>query len=213
MSWIHVFHDGAEKTPVVLTLHGTGADEHDPIRLGNTLLPGAPVLSPRGRVSEQGMNRWFARKAEGIFDVDDVIGQAGDLAIFVAAALDHYGVGGSPVVAVGFSNGANMATALALLHPGVVNTVVAFSGMYPFGDQDPIGLVEGVRIFMANGDQDPMAPLGSADRLETLATQHGAAVTRYVRPGGHGITPEEVSAASEWLALETPSLGKSDKEG
>lgn len=203
-SWVHVFHDGAGDTPVVLTFHGTGADEHDPIQLGQALVPGAPVLSPRGRVSERGMNRWFARKAEGVFDVDDVVAQSGDLASFIPEALEHYGLNGRSLVAVGFSNGANMASALALLHPEVVNTVVAFSGMYPFGDQDPIGRVDRVRIFMANGDADPMAPLGSGDRLEKLATQKGATVTRFVRPGGHGITPEGVSRASEWLARETP---------
>lgn len=203
LSWIHVFHEGAGDTPVILTLHGTGADEHDPIRLGQALLPGAPVLSPRGRVSEQGMNRWFARKAEGIFDVDDVIAQANDLAAFIPEALDHYGLTGRPVVAVGFSNGANMASALALLHPEVVNTVVAFSGMYPFGDRDPLDRVDGVRIFMLNGDYDPMAPLTSGDRLESVATEHGASVTRFVRPGGHGITQDEVSSAFEWLGSKT----------
>lgn len=203
LSWIHVFHEGVGDTPVILTLHATGADEHDPIRLGQALLPGAPVLSPRGRVSEQGMNRWFARKAEGIFDVDDVIAQARDLAAFVPGALDNYGLRGRPVVAVGFSNGANMASALALLHPEIVNTVVAFSGMYPFGDRDPLDRVDGVRIFMANGDDDPMAPLTSGDRLESVATEHGASVTRFVRPGGHGVTQDEVSSAIEWLGSKT----------
>lgn len=210
-SWPHVFHEGAPRGPVLLTLHGTGADENDLIPLGQTLLPGAPILSPRGRVSEQGMNRWFVRLAEGVFDVDDVIARAAELALFVTEALAHYGLQGRPVVATGFSNGANMATATTLLHPEVVSVAVSFSGMYPFGDCDPIGEVSGVRLFLANGEADPMAPLASVDWLETVATKHGANVSRVTRPGGHGITPDELARAKEWLASVTGSSEQSGK--
>jgi phospholipase/carboxylesterase len=198
-SWIHVFHDGEPDTPVVLALHGTGGDENDLVRLGQAVLPGSPVLSPRGQVSEQGMNRWFKRLREGVFDVDDVIAQAGALAGFVTEALTHYGLEGRPIVAVGFSNGANIATATALLHPDVVNQVVAFSGMFPFGDRDPVGDVSGVRLFMANGEVDPMAPQSSGDLLEAVATKHGATVTRFLRAGSHGITDEDLRHAQQWL--------------
>jgi phospholipase/carboxylesterase len=198
-SWVHVFHEGEPDTPVALTLHGTGGTENDLVRLGQALLPGSPVLSPRGRVSEQGMNRWFARKAEGVFDVDDVIARAAELVGFVTEAVDHYGLAGRPLIAVGFSNGANMATATALLHPEVLNQVVAFSGMFPFGDRDPLGDLTGVRLFLANGDVDPMAPSSSGDRLEALATEHGAAVTRFIRPGSHGIVEEDLFHAQQWL--------------
>ena len=198
--WPHVFIDGDTSGPVALTLHGTGGSEHDSVQLAQVLLPGAPVLSPRGRVSENGMNRWFARAAEGVFDVDDVIYRAGELASFLPDALSHYGLTGREVIALGFSNGANMGQALALLHPEVINTVVAFSGMYPFGERDPITDATGVKIFSAGGESDPMAPSASADRLVTLAREHGAEVTRVSRPGGHGITQEEVEAAATWLA-------------
>jgi len=145
------------------------------------------------------MNRWFRRLTEGVFDVDDVIAQAGALAGFVSDAVTHYGLEGRPIVAVGFSNGANIATATALLHPDVVNQVVAFSGMFPFGDRDPVGDVSAVRLFMANGEVDPMAPRSSGDHLEALATKHGALVTRFVRPGSHGITEEDLRHATQWL--------------
>jgi phospholipase/carboxylesterase len=198
--WPHLFREGSATGPVALTLHGTGGTEHDIVQLADVFLPGQPVISPRGKVNEHGMNRWFARAAEGVFDVDDVIFRAGELAEFLPKVLAHYGLAGRPVVALGFSNGANIGQALALLHPEVVNTVVAFSGMYPFGGRDPLGDVAGVKIFSAGGESDPMAPAASANRLVEVATSHGAEVTRVTRPGGHGITQPDVEQAQAWLA-------------
>lgn len=198
-TWPHVFVPGEADTPVMLALHGTGADENDLIGLATVLGPGSPIISPRGLVNEHGMTRWFRRMGEGVFDVEDVITRAAELAGFVTKAIAHYDLKGRPLVAIGFSNGANIATATALLHPGVVDTVVAFSGMYPFGDQDPVGDISGVRLFLTNGESDPMAPITSVDRLDSIATQHGAAVTRVTRPGGHGISDDEVAHAKKWL--------------
>jgi phospholipase/carboxylesterase len=198
-AWPHLFLEGSPTGPVVLTLHGTGGNEEEITQLGRVLLSGQPIISPRGQVSEQGMNRWFRRMGEGVFDVDDVIARAGDLAGFITWARAHYGLGDRPVVAVGFSNGANIASATALLHPDVLRIVLAFSGMYPLGDRDPLGDVSGVKMFLANGDHDPMAPLVSVTRLETVATAHGAEVTRSIRPGGHGIATDEVERAQKWL--------------
>jgi phospholipase/carboxylesterase len=198
-SWPHVFVAGDADTPVVLALHGTGGDEHDLLRLGQALIPGAPIVSPRGQVSEQGMNRWFRRLGEGVFDYDDVIAQADKLAEFVTEATTHYNLVGRELVAVGFSNGANIASATALLHPAVLNTVVAFSGMYPFADRDPVGDVSGVKIFLAQGTADQMAPQASGDRLEEVARKHGATITRHLRPGGHGITEDDLAGATQWL--------------
>lgn len=199
-AWPHVFIPGADHGPVAITLHGTGGNEQESVQLGQVLLPGQPILSPRGQVVEQGMNRWFARAAEGVFDVDDVIYRAGQLAGFLADAVDQYGLSGRPLVAIGFSNGANIAQATALLHPNAVNTVVAFSGMYPFGDRDPVTDATGVSIFSAGGDSDPMAPNQSVSRLVEVAESHGAAIVRATRPGGHGISQGDVSEASAWLA-------------
>lgn len=198
-SWPHLFIPGSDDGPIALTLHGTGGNEDEVSTLGAVLMPGAPILSPRGRVSEGGMNRWFRRMGEGVFDVDDVITRAGELAEFIGSAVTRYGLTGRPIVALGFSNGANIATATALLHPNVLNRAVVLSGMYPFGDQDPVVDATGVSLFVANGTHDPMAPLASVTRLETIAGEHGASVTRLVRPGGHGITQEDVTAATQWL--------------
>ena len=137
-AWPHLFEPGSPDAPVLLTLHGTGGNEAEIAAIAPHLLPGAGILSPRGRVSEHGMNRWFRRIAEGVFDVEDVIARAGELAAFIALARAHYGLGDRRMLAVGFSNGANIALATALLHPEALDRVVAFSGMFPFGDRDPI---------------------------------------------------------------------------
>lgn len=199
-AWPHVFTPGEPGAPVLLTLHGTGGDEREITALAAHLDPRASVLSPRGRVSEAGANRWFRRLREGVFDVDDVITRAAELAAFITAARETYALTDAPLTAVGFSNGANIALATALLHPGVLTRVVAFSGMYPFGDRDPMGDVTGVEVLLLNGSADPMAPSTSVDMLERTASAHGASVTRHMRPGGHGIDGAELQAAKAWLA-------------
>ncbi len=200
-AWPHRFTDGATPdAPVVLTLHGTGGDEQEIAALGAALLPGAAVLSPRGRVKEGPANRWFRRLGEGVFDVDDVIARAGELAAFVTAARERYGLGERPLIATGFSNGANTALATVLLHPDVVSTVVAFSGMHPFAEREPSGSAAGAALLLLNGDHDPMAPASSVDRLVAYASARGASVDRRRRPGGHGIDRSELAAAQEWLA-------------
>ncbi|WP_246299232.1 alpha/beta hydrolase [Microcella indica] len=199
-SWPHLYTLGEPGAPVLLTLHGTGGDEREITALSTHLDPRASVLSPRGRVSEGAANRWFRRLGEGVFDVDDVIARAGELAAFIAAARTEYSIEDAPLIAAGFSNGANIALATALLHPGAVDRVVAFSGMYPFGDREPEISAAGVELLLLNGDQDPMAPAASVARLEEFASARGASVTRRRRSGGHGIDQGELAAAQEWLA-------------
>lgn len=200
-AWPHTFTEGSTAdAPVVLTLHGTGGDEHEIAALGAALVPGAAILSPRGRVLEGMANRWFRRLGEGVFDVDDVIARAGELAAFVTAARERYGLEGRSLIATGFSNGANIALATALLHPDVLSTAVAFSGMHPFADREPSGGAAGVSLLLLNGDQDPMAPAASVDRLEAYASARGASVDRHRRPGGHGIDRAELAAAQQWVA-------------
>lgn len=204
-AWPHLLTEGSSPdAPVVLTLHGTGGDEREIAALGAALVPGAAVLSPRGRVSEGGANRWFRRLREGVFDVDDVIARAHELAAFVTAARERYDLVGRPLIATGFSNGANIALATALLHPEALPRVVAFSGMHPFGDREPDAVpgesAAGVELLLLNGDHDPMAPAASVAQLEQFASARGASVTRRSRPGGHGIDQGELAAAQDWLA-------------
>lgn len=198
--WPHILRPAANGDHLILTLHGTGGNENEAATLAGHLDPEAGVLSPRGRVNEHGMTRWFARQAEGVFDVDDVIARSAELAAFVTSARERYNLPDARLTAVGFSNGANIAIATALLHPNVINRVVAFSGMYPFGDRDPIGDASGVQLLLLNGAADAMAPSASVDHLTRTAESHGAHVTRHIRAGGHGIDMSDVSAAREWLA-------------
>jgi phospholipase/carboxylesterase len=184
---------------VLLMLHGTGDTETGIAPLAAHLDPRAGVLAPRGRVSESGATRWFRRTGEGVFDVDDVIVRAGELSDFIAAARVAYGIEEAELVAVGFSNGANMALATALLHPQALDRVVALCGMYPFAERDPIGDVSAVSALLVNGDADPMAPAASTARLAAVAEQHGATVQRRIRPGGHGVDAGDIAAAKEWL--------------
>ena len=200
-TWPHEFRRGAAGSPVLLMLHGTGGNEVEITGLVEHLYPDATVLAPRGRVTEQGMNRWFRRMGEGNFDVDDVILRAGELAEFIAVARVHYDIEGLPLIAVGFSNGANIALATALLHPATVSRVVALSGMYPFGDREPLADVSGVDLLLFNGAEDRMAPAASVRHLETIATAHGATVLRHERAGGHGIDASELATAREWIAV------------
>ncbi|TNM69414.1 alpha/beta hydrolase [Streptomyces sp. NP160] len=197
----HLFRDGPG--PVLLTLHGTGGDEAQIAELAPMVDPDAAVLSPRGDVVEQGVRRWFRRYAEGIFDEDSVVAEAARLADFITWARTAHSLEGRRIVAVGLSNGANIALATLLLHPGVLQEVIALSGMHPLPDRQVGHGLEGTRVLLLNGASDPMAPSGSVDRLERTLRDAGAAVDRRVRPGGHGAQRSEVAAAAEWVARPT----------
>lgn len=157
------------------------------------------MLAPRGRVSENGAGRWFRRASEGVFDVDDVIYRAHELAAFIDWSVNEYGLTGMPIVATGFSNGANMALALGMLHPDRIPSIVAFSGMYPFGTRAlPLDLPSS-RILLLNGTADPMAPTASVQTLVATATARGAEVALLSREGGHGIAHSDLAEAERWV--------------
>ncbi|TFD06566.1 alpha/beta hydrolase [Cryobacterium sp. TMT1-66-1] len=211
--WLHLFRAGSPDAPVLLMLHGTGGDEQQISGLAAALNPTATVLAPRGRAAENGMNRWFRRLSEGVFDTEDVARRADDLAGFLVWARDYYELGDRSLVAVGFSNGANIALALALLHPEVVARVIAFSGMHPLdvsADASEVERAIGARVaaselaasavLLLNGHSDPMAPLASVQSLVEVLEAQGARVQQELRAGGHGIAESDVAAAVAWLA-------------
>ncbi len=193
----------------MLLLHGTGGDEHDLLPLAAQLSPGSGTLAPRGAVQEAGMNRWFRRIREGVFDVDDVVRRSGDLAAFIEWATTFYEFRDRPLIAVGFSNGANIALATTLLHPGILPAVVAFCGMHPLDGITLRGDLDTVSVALFNGDADPMAPQASVDQLAAVLQSRRATVSRNLRPGGHGIRPSEVTAAAEWIRRR--AIGKSEQ--
>ncbi len=184
--------------PTLLLLHGTGGDEEDLLPLGRALLPGAALLSPRGKVLEHGMPRFFRRLAEGVFDQEDLARRTDELAGFVAAAGGKYGLDPRGIVAVGFSNGANIAASLLLRHPGVLRAAVLLSPMLPFEPTSPPGLA-GTAVFVGAGTRDPIAPLALAERLAELLARSGADVTVHRAPAGHTVTQRELAAARAWL--------------
>jgi predicted esterase len=182
----------------LLLLHGTGGDENDLVPLGRSLLPGAGMLSPRGRVLEGGAPRFFRRIAPGVFDLEDLARQTDALASFVDAAATTYRLDRDRIVAVGFSNGANIAASLLLRRGAHLRGAVLLSPMLPFEPEAPPDL-GGVSVFVGAGERDPMAPRQSVERLETLLREAGADVTMHWTPGGHAITKEELAAAQEWM--------------
>ncbi|HET6579675.1 MAG TPA: VOC family protein [Gemmatimonadales bacterium] len=190
----------------LLLLHGTGGDEDDLVPLGRALLPGAGLLSPRGKVLERGAPRFFRRLAEGVFDQEDLARRTEELGDFVEGAAATYGLDRDGIVAVGFSNGANIAASLLLRRPGLLRGAVLLSPMVPFEPAVLPGLA-GTAVFIGAGRSDPIAPAGQAERLAELFRGSGAEVTLHWEPGGHAVTPAEVEAARAWLLRGPARLG------
>jgi phospholipase/carboxylesterase len=203
----HRYLPGADESgPTLLVLHGTGGNEEDLIPLGQELLPGAAILSPRGKVSEYGAPRFFRRLAEGVFDHEDLLFRTHELAGFVEAAAEEYGFDPSKVVAVGYSNGANVAASAILLHPGLLRAAILFKAMVPFEPEVTPDL-SGMPVFMAAGRMDRMIPQDNTQRLADILTEAGADVDLRWRNVGHPLTYEEVGEAREWIAVMLPKLG------
>jgi phospholipase/carboxylesterase len=203
----HRYLPGADESgPTLLVLHGTGGNEEDLIPLGQELLPGAAILSPRGKVSEYGAPRFFRRLAEGVFDHEDLLFRTHELAAFVEAAAEEYGFDRSKIMAVGYSNGANVAASTILLHPGLLRAAVLFRAMVPFESEVTPDL-SGMPVFMAAGRMDRMIPQDNTQRLADILTEAGADVDLRWRNVGHPLTYEEVGEAREWIAVMLPKLG------
>jgi phospholipase/carboxylesterase len=186
----HVWRPGAGGPPLLL-LHGTGGNEHDLLPLHEELASDAPVLSVRGTVLENGMPRFFRRLREGVFDEDDLRAQVDELAAFLAAAEAGYGVAPGAWTAVGFSNGANIASALLLRRPQALAAAVLFAAMVPFREP-PAADLTGKRVAVVNGRRDPMA---TPDHTATLTAQlraRGADVAVLSHEGGHAIDARQL---------------------
>lgn len=193
---VHRFEAGRPDRPPVLLLHGTGGDETDLLPLGRAVAPGSALLSPRGAVLENGMPRFFRRLAEGVFDEEDLRRRAQDLAAFVAAARQHYGL--AAPLALGFSNGANIAAALLLLQPEVLAGAVLVRPMVPLVDPPPADLA-GRPVLMLSGAADPIVPAENVARLAAQLTAAGASVDHRVLPTGHGLSQADVDLARYWM--------------
>ena len=205
LSFDHVYQppstakSGSPAPVTLLLLHGTGGNEHDLLPLAPMLAPGAGVLSPRGKVLENGMPRFFRRLAEGVFDLADLERRTHDLGDFVTAAAAHYGFDPHRVVASGFSNGANIASSLLLARPGALAAAVLFRGMVSL-IPEPMPSLPQTPVLLSSGRTDPLVPVQETERLAALLELAGADVTLLFQPGGHQLTRADVEQASRWLA-------------
>jgi phospholipase/carboxylesterase len=186
----HVFQPAEEDAagPPLLLLHGTGGNEYDLLPLRDHLSPGAAVLSVRGTVLENGMPRFFRRISEGVFDEDDLRHRADDLAEFVVTASAAYGIVERSLVAVGFSNGANIASAMLLQRPELLAGAVLLAAMIPYAEP-PAADLAGAMVIISNGDRDPMIKSGATQQLADQLRERGAEVIELPHPGGHQIYP------------------------
>jgi phospholipase/carboxylesterase len=198
LSFQHRFESAqVTNAPALLLLHGTGGDETDLLPLGRAVAPGAALLSPRGKVLEGGMPRFFRRLAEGVFDEDDVRVRAAELADFITQARAAYAL--PPLIALGFSNGANIAAAVLLTHPDALAGAALLRAMPPFA-QPPAADLTGKRVLLISGAKDPIISPERAAHLATELSAAGAAVEHRSLAGGHGLSGSEVSLTKAWLA-------------
>jgi len=195
--FIHEFVPGTSDRTLLL-LHGTGGNEHDLIPFGKELDPSAALLSPRGKILENGMPRFFRRLAEGVFDLEDLRTRTDELADFVIAAAERYKVDISKIVAVGYSNGANIAASLLLLRPEILRAAILFRAMVPL-IPDSMPDLSSVDIWIGAGDHDPIVPPSETQRLVDLLRRAGANVTIRFTNATHGLTDVEVRTAKRWL--------------
>jgi phospholipase/carboxylesterase len=196
LSFIHRFEKGSSPDAPLLLLHGTGGDENDLVDLGRTLSADRSLLSPRGQVLENGMPRFFRRLAEGVFDEADVIKRANDLAGFIIAACKTHDL--KMPVAVGFSNGANIAAAMLFLHPEVLSGAILLRAMVPL-KKPPAADLAHKPVLLISGAADPIIPASNARELSTMLKAAHADVQHETIQTGHNLTQTDVSLAKTWL--------------
>lgn len=195
----HVYKPGSANLPPILLLHGTGGNEHDLLGLAESVAPGRALLSVRGKVLENGMPRFFRRFAEGKFDEDDIRLRSTELAAFVRAAQTHYGI--AAPVALGYSNGANIAAALLMLEPTLLAAAVLLRAMAPFKVMPAVSL-PGTSVLLLSGQADQMIPLAEARRLATTLSASGANVSQSILPTGHGLTQSDLAHMTHYFSGE-----------
>ncbi|MGB5107184.1 MAG: alpha/beta hydrolase [Candidatus Zixiibacteriota bacterium] len=185
----------------LLLLHGTGGSQFDLIPVGERLLPTSAILSPLGKVTENGMARFFRRLSPGVFDLDDLRFRTTELAEFVKQAASAYNLNRNRMVGAGYSNGANIAASLLLAQPETLRTAVLFRPMVPFVPPKLPNL-DGVNILICGGKHDEVVAPEEAVRLAELLHEANAAVSIHWADAGHGLSSQEIAQAREWLGAK-----------
>jgi predicted esterase len=196
VEFIHKFLPG--RLPVtVLLLHGSGGDENDLLPVARALAPGAAFLSPRGKVMDQGLRRFFA------LDRSDLHERAAELAEWVGEAAKQYRIDPARLYALGYSNGANIAAALMLLHPGSMAGACLLRSRAMVGAEafpDGLPSLEGAPVLISAGQSDHLITPGDAEALAKLLTDAGARVDLAIQNAGHDLTPADFSLAKQWFS-------------
>jgi predicted esterase len=201
LGFIHRFRPAAPGIrDTLLVLHGTGGNEDDLIGIAHTVAPGAAVISPRGKVLEAGAPRFFRRLAEGVFDPVEVRAGGEELAEFIRAAAMRYELDAERIFALGYSNGANIASTVMLIDPDVIRAAVLLRPMLVFEPEEKADLT-GKAVLLSAGKVDRIVPVESVEKLARLLEDRGAEVTLNWQLGGHNLVPSEVKEAAEWLGL------------
>ncbi len=196
---LHIFKEGQDKKkPVLLLLHGTGGTEEDLLPLADLIDPKASVLSVRGNVTENGMPRFFRRLAEGVFDEEDLIFRTKELHEFLNEASEKYQFDRENIVAVGYSNGANIAGSLLFHHEGSIKGASLHHPMVPRRGIELPNLT-GTSVFIAAGKNDPMCSAAESEELDELLRGAGAKTEVHWEMNGHSLTRTEVAAAAAWF--------------
>lgn len=196
--FIHHFQPGDPDKPVILALHGTGGDENDLVPLAMQVSPGSAILSPRGKILENGMPRFFKRLAEGVFDREDLIFRTHELADFIASAADRYGFSTDRLFALGYSNGANIAASVLLLRPETIAGGILMRAMVPF-QPNALPDLSAKKILLLSGIADNIANEEQTHALEDVFKRAQAMITLIKRPTGHGLTQQDVVEARNWI--------------
>ncbi|MEK4210587.1 MULTISPECIES: alpha/beta hydrolase [Paenibacillus] len=196
---IHVFHKGKDITkPTLVLFHGTGGNEQDLLPLAEMLSPDSSVLGIRGNVLENGMPRFFRRLAEGVFDEADLVFRTHEIKKFLDEASEKYGFDANNLVAVGYSNGANIAGSLLFHYKDIFRAAVLLHPMVPLRNVE-LPSLEGVSIFIGAGMNDPLITSTETQELEGILQKAGAEVTTHWGNQGHRLSMAEAEAAKDWL--------------
>ena len=204
VSFRHIYRPAARAAPLhLLLLHGTGGSEHDMVPLADMIAPGAGIISPRGKVIENGAPRFFRRFAEGVLDIEDWRERSKDLAEFVAGICAEHEISAKTLLAVGYSNGANIAQGLLLLRPEVLGGAILFRPMF-IADDIPVKDLSGRPILVLGGSHDPITPAEDLPQITQQLEKRGSRVTVKTVQASHGLVEDDIVLARQWLAINAP---------